>query len=98
MQNSFVFVHGLNPRSLPNFARTTWTHANGNFWPTAQLGRIAPSSRVFLYSYNSHVAWGVSTNGIGQHANNLLVRLREKRAAEGSDVSLIDSGLPVLTG
>ena len=34
---SIVFVHGLNPLSKVNFAESTWTHVNGNFWPVKQL-------------------------------------------------------------
>lgn len=84
---SIVFVHGLNPLSTPDFARATWTHADGDFWPTQQLGQLVPGSRILLFSYNSQVAWGASTAGIKQHANNLLVRLAEERSSAGREVS-----------
>jgi pimeloyl-ACP methyl ester carboxylesterase len=81
-----VFVHGLNPRSSPDFARATWTHANENFWPKDQLSQALPNSRVLLFSYNSRVASDISTNGIHQHANNLLDRLSGKRGANNQQL------------
>lgn len=82
---SIVFVHGLNPLGKVNFAELTWTHDNGNFWPVKQLPQRIPSARIHIFSYNSRVAWDTSTNGIQQHANNLLDRLlgaREDRPIE----------------
>ena len=82
---SIVFVHGLNPLSKAKFAESTWTYDNGNFWPVDLLPQRIPSARIHIFSYNSRVAWDTSTNGIQQHANNLLDRLsgaREDRLIE----------------
>ncbi|KAL9132774.1 MAG: hypothetical protein Q9175_006049 [Cornicularia normoerica] len=67
-----------------DFANATWTHENGNFWPTKQLPKRIPSARILIFSYNSQVAWDTSENGIQEHADNLLDRLsgaRESRHA-----------------
>lgn len=68
-------MHGLNPLSKANFAESTWTHANGNLWPVAQLPQRVPSARIHIFSSNSRVAWDTSTNGVQQYAVHLLDRL-----------------------
>lgn len=83
---SIVFVHGLNPLSKADFANATWTHENGNFWPTEQLPKRVPSARILVFSYNSHVAWDTSQNGIQKHAENLLDRLSGAREPGHADV------------
>ena len=83
---SIVFVHGLNPLSKTNFANATWTHENGNFWPTNQLPKRVPSARILIFSYNSRVAWDTNENGIREHANNLLDRLSGARESRHVDV------------
>ncbi len=84
--SSIVFVHGLNPQSKADFANATWTHENGNFWPTKQLPKRVPSARILVFSYNSQVAWDTSKNGIQKHANNLLDRLSGARESRHADV------------
>lgn len=80
-----VFVHGLNPRSKPDFANATWTHKNGNFWPSKQLPKRVPSARILVFSYNSKVARDTNENGIQEHANNLLDRLSGARESRHAD-------------
>lgn len=84
---SIVFVHGLNPRSKPDFANATWTHKNGNYWPSKQLPKRVPSARILVFSYNSKVARDTNENGIQEHANNLLDRLSGARESRHADVS-----------
>ena len=81
-----VLVHGLNPRSKKDFAKATWTHKNGNFWPVQQLPQRIPSARILLFSYNSQVARDTNTNGIQEHANSLLDRLDGARGSTRDDV------------
>ena len=72
-------MHGLNPRSTPDFARSTWTHENGNFWPADHLPARIESARILIFSYNSQAAWDANENGIQEHAENLLDRLSGRR-------------------
>lgn len=74
-----VAVHGLNPLDRPNQARTTWT-TGGRLWLKDFLPVRIPRSRVMLFGYNSNVAFGTSTAGLAEQADNLLNRLSSKRA------------------
>ncbi|EXM20712.1 Alpha/Beta hydrolase fold [Fusarium oxysporum f. sp. vasinfectum] len=74
-----VAVHGLNPLDRPNQARTTWT-TGGRLWLKDFLPDRIPRSRVMLFGYNSNVAFGTSTAGLTEQADNLLNRLSSNRA------------------
>jgi hypothetical protein len=78
MRFSFVFVHGLNPTNDINHAYSTWT-VDGIFWPQEFLPTHIENLRVLIYGYNSTVGSGVSTNGVREHATNLLEFLNAKR-------------------
>ena len=88
-----MFVHGLNPRSRADFARKTWTHQNGNFWPATQLPQHISSARVLLFSYNSQAIWDANENGIKEHASNLLDRLSGSRKSTNPNVCIRSDSL-----
>jgi pimeloyl-ACP methyl ester carboxylesterase len=91
--SSLVFVHGLNPLGRPNHAYETWTHENGLFWPTDLLGRDLPHARIWVYGYNSQVAYQAEEARIKDHANVLLDRLqRQRRHASNGSVPIIFIG------
>jgi pimeloyl-ACP methyl ester carboxylesterase len=84
--SSLVFVHGLNPLNNQNHAFDTWTHENGVFWPADLLGEDLPHARIWVYGYNSQVAYEAEEARIKDHANVLLDRLqRQRRNASQSD-------------
>lgn len=79
---SFVFVHGLNPRGRNDHPFETWTHVNGKFWPKDFLAEDIPYSRVLVYGYNSNITnpQTMSTASIKDHANTLLNLLDMERS------------------
>ena len=48
-------------------------------WLRDFLPQKFPTARIFLFGYNSNVAFGTSTAGVNEQANNLLNRLKLKR-------------------
>lgn len=75
---SIVAVHGLNPTNTELHAELTWT-AGGKLWLRDFLPEQLPNARVLLFGYNSNVAFGTSTAGVREQAENLLNRLKAKR-------------------
>ncbi|KAJ5211396.1 Tetratricopeptide-like helical [Penicillium cf. griseofulvum] len=84
----FVFVHGLNPSGRNDHPFQTWTHSNGNFWPTAFLAEDIPYARIFVYGYNSNITQPqtMSTASIKDHANTLLNLLDMERGPQMGSV------------
>ncbi|KAJ5475714.1 hypothetical protein N7539_008001 [Penicillium diatomitis] len=84
IRDSFVFVHGLNPRGRNDHPFQTWTHANGKFWPKDFLAEDIPYARIFVYGYNSSVTnpQSMSTASIKDHANTLLNLLDMERSSQ----------------
>lgn len=82
--DSFVFVHGLNPRGRNDHPFETWTHANRKFWPKDFLAEDIPYSRVLVYGYNSNITnpQTMSTASIKDHANTLLNLLDMERSPQ----------------
>jgi len=78
-QIDLVAVHGLNPTNTEFHAEQTWT-AEGKLWLRDFLPSRAPTARVLLFGYNSNVAFETSTAGVLEQAENLLNRLKSKRA------------------
>ncbi|KAI9701793.1 MAG: hypothetical protein M1836_001137 [Candelina mexicana] len=74
-----VAVHGLNPTNTESHAYLTWTGSNDKLWLKDFLPERLPRARVLLYGYNSNVAFGSSTAGVWDFADNLLERLYYKR-------------------
>lgn len=61
-------------------ARGTWTHGvTGQMWLKDFLPRQVPHARVLLFGYNANVAFSTGQEGIREHADNLLDRLRRRR-------------------
>jgi Putative serine esterase (DUF676) len=89
-----VFVHGLNPLNRQNHAFDTWTHESGVFWPTDLLGEDLPHARIWVYGYNSQVAYEAEEARIKDHANVLLDRLQRQRrdASQGDSLPIIFIG------
>jgi hypothetical protein len=76
---SLVAVHGLNPTNTEFHAEQTWT-AEGKLWLRDFLPSRVPTARVLLFGYNSNVAFETSTAGVLEQGENLLNRLKSKRA------------------
>ncbi|KAH7394479.1 hypothetical protein BKA66DRAFT_567421 [Pyrenochaeta sp. MPI-SDFR-AT-0127] len=73
-----IAVHGLNPLSKPSHALSTWT-ADGKLWLRDFLPERTPNARIFLYGYNSTVAFGTSTAGVREQAEALLDQIAKRR-------------------
>jgi hypothetical protein len=78
---SIVAIHGLNPLDTEFHALETWT-ANGKLWLRDFLPSRATKARIFIFGYNSNVAFQSSTAGVLEQAENLLNRLQSKREVE----------------
>ena len=72
-------MHGLNPTNTEFHAEQTWT-AEGKLWLRDFLPSRVPTARVLLFGYNSNVAFETSTAGVLEQGENLLNRLKSKRA------------------
>ncbi|KAF2732491.1 hypothetical protein EJ04DRAFT_513855 [Polyplosphaeria fusca] len=70
-----VIVHGLN--GSPD---TTWTHANGFYWPKV-LGQKVSNARVMVYGYNVKIEPTIGTNNIRikSVADDLLNEVKQQR-------------------
>ncbi|PKS12546.1 hypothetical protein jhhlp_000754 [Lomentospora prolificans] len=70
-----IIVHGLN--GAPH--RTFYNESTGFFWPS-ELPKILPTARIMLFGYIADVTAG-SANPLGvyQHAESLLLHLRNNR-------------------
>ena len=71
-------MHGLNPTNAEFHAEATWT-AGDKLWLKDFLPRQLPNARIFLFGYNSNVAFETSIAGVREQATNLLNRLWLKR-------------------
>lgn len=84
---SIVAVHGLNPFSQGSNAYSTWTaEENGveRNWLTEDriegfLPKTFPTARVMIFGYNSNAVFEGSSATVNEHAENLLVFLRQER-------------------
>ena len=74
-------VHGLNRLNKKDHAFATWTARNGAMWlrDDGFLKASLPNARVLIFGYNSNVAFGTSSGGIYEQAENLLNRLESLR-------------------
>ncbi|OTA79757.1 hypothetical protein M434DRAFT_40981, partial [Hypoxylon sp. CO27-5] len=81
---SIVAVHGLNPLDHPSHAETTWT-ATDKLWLKDFLPKRVPHARIFIFGYNSNVAFGSAAAGLREHAENLLNLLEESRSVKKTD-------------
>lgn len=79
---SVVAVHGLNRLDKEDHAFATWTASNGAMWlrDDGFLKAALPNARVLLFGYNSNIAFGTSTGGVYEQAENLLNRLEALRS------------------
>ena len=71
-------VHGLNPLNKQCHAEATWT-ARDKLWLRDFLPARVPSARIFLFGYNSNVAFQTASSGVREQAENLLDRLEKFR-------------------
>ena len=83
---SIIAIHGLNPRSVSDHehAFNTWRkppEEGGRLWLRDDLPKYTPKARVFLYEYNSKVAYGVTQGRFFDKANDLLEDLYLERSA-----------------
>jgi hypothetical protein len=70
---SIVAVHGLNPKNTEFHAEKTWTsEKTQKLWLRDFLPAQLPSARIFIFGYNSNVAFETSSAGLSEHAGNLL--------------------------
>ncbi|KAK0641740.1 hypothetical protein B0T16DRAFT_420451 [Cercophora newfieldiana] len=71
-----VITHGLN--GTPS--RTFCHERTGFFWPT-ELANSLPTTRIMVFGYVADISGG-STNvaGVYQHAESLLLHLKNNRA------------------
>jgi len=77
---SIVAVHGLNPKNTESHAEKTWTSEKTNkLWLRDFLPTKIPSARIFIFGYNSNVAFETSSAGLSEHAGNLLNLLHLER-------------------
>ncbi|KAI1801297.1 hypothetical protein F4811DRAFT_564111 [Daldinia bambusicola] len=79
-----VAVHGLNPRGKKRaeHAWDTWRSPSGpqgRLWLRDDLPKDLPDSRIFLYEYNSTVAYGKDRSTFIDRANRLLEEIRIER-------------------
>ncbi|KAE8440997.1 hypothetical protein EG329_006134 [Mollisiaceae sp. DMI_Dod_QoI] len=83
-----VAVHGLNPTNADFHAENTWTadDKNKTIWLSNPdfLPKHLPNARVFLFGYNSNVAFSMSTTGVFEQAANLLDHLERERSSAPS--------------
>jgi len=72
---SIVITHGLNGAPY----RTFCDERTGFFWPP-ELGNILPKARVMVFGYVADISAGSSnTLGVYQHAEGLLLHLKNNR-------------------
>ncbi|KAF7168290.1 hypothetical protein CNMCM6106_003531 [Aspergillus hiratsukae] len=79
-----VAVHGLNPLSkgVEDHAWDTWRKPSGDrgrLWLRDDLPKALPESRIFLYVYESTVAYGNDQSTFSDKANALLEAIKSKR-------------------
>ena len=77
------FVHGL----AGNRDKTWSVHGQSTPWPKAFLPPELPRARLITYGYDVYLigrGGGASTDGLSQHARNLLNDLTNDRAASGA--------------
>ncbi|KAE9375017.1 ankyrin [Stipitochalara longipes BDJ] len=78
-----VFLHGLNGHPHDSFA----SHKTGFYWPS-EFAKNVPSVRAMAFGYIADFSSGSHNSmGIRQHAESLLVNLRNNRQKELSDRS-----------
>ncbi|KAK5652162.1 hypothetical protein OQA88_10804 [Cercophora sp. LCS_1] len=83
-------VHGLNPRSKKDadHAWDTWrtpAGPRGRLWLRDDLPQHIPSSRIFLYQYNSTAVYGRDRTTFVDKANDLLEAIRAEREEDDDD-------------
>ena len=77
---SIVAVHGLNPFNKVDHAEGTWrAPKSGRSWLCDFLPEEFPTARIFLFGYNSNVAFSSGNEGVHDQANNLCARLSNHR-------------------
>jgi hypothetical protein len=81
---SIIAVHGLNPRSknTENHAWDTWRGPGGagRTWLQDDLPKYTPSSRIYLYIYESTAAYGNDRSTFIDKANAFLEAIRIERS------------------
>ena len=95
---SLVAVHGLRipinfkPWKDPQaFGVKTWVAVNSGeekLWLKDFLPHDIQGLRVLLFGYNSNVGWDVSTAGVSGAADDLLLKLKNKRAVSKTPFDL----------
>ena len=71
-------VHGLNPLDKQRHAEATWT-AGDKLWLRDFLPARVRGARIFLFGYNSNVAFQTASSGVREQAENLLNQLEKFR-------------------
>ena len=86
---SLIAVHGLRIpinfkpwKDAQSFGVKTWiadNHGEEKLWLKDFLPHDIQGLRVLLFGYNSNVGWDVSTAGVSGAADDLLLKLKNKR-------------------
>ncbi|USP82002.1 uncharacterized protein yc1106_09276 [Curvularia clavata] len=78
-----IAVHGMNPKNDLDHPNKTWTHqepqGSGTNWLRDLLPPYVPRARIMMYQYNANIAFGPSTAGVQEQAENLLQLLSVQR-------------------
>ena len=74
--SSLVAVHGLNPLNNLDHGENTWRALiSKKSWLRDFLPQDIPSARIFLFGYNSNVAFSSGNEGVYDQANTLCFTL-----------------------
>ncbi|KAK1757002.1 ankyrin repeat-containing domain protein [Echria macrotheca] len=80
-QVDLVIIHGLNGAPY----RTFCDEATGFFWP-ADISKTLPMARVMVFGYIADISTGSSNSlGVYQHAESLLLHLRNNRTGASEE-------------
>ena len=66
----------MNPLNKIDHGEETWqARTSKRSWLRDFLPKQIPTARIFLFGYNSNVAFSVGNEGVYDQANNLCVKL-----------------------
>jgi len=88
-----VIIHGLNGAPY----RTFCDERTGFFWPT-ELAKTLPQARIMVFGYVADISAGATnTLGVYQHAEGLLLHLKNNRTEPGVGFYLAPRKVTYLT-
>ncbi|KAI5926246.1 hypothetical protein F4810DRAFT_586605 [Camillea tinctor] len=76
-----IAIHGLNPLDKQDHAEATWT-SRDKLWLRDFLPLRFRRARIFIYSYNSNVAFQTGTAGVREQAEQVLNQVHTARSSQ----------------